>query len=240
MDLYLKHNGLSRKALFMVVLGEGHVQLGLLTGLLPDELFLEAVDKGMGPDLQGMALSLSAFKGFSVQEALEIDLCGIALCDLALLLHASGVAVSFLLDLALHVLIGHGGIHLLHLHALILAQLHLRTLRHLRGKDKGLSLLDLDNLHRRGGNDIHTAFVHGLFIVILDQDIGGLLVEHLRSVHFLDNLPRHLSLTEAIDPDPVSLLQIGLVQSRLHLLLGDLDGQLYHVFFQIFYLNVHL
>ena len=75
---------------------------------------------------------------------------------------------------------------------------------------------------------------------LLGEDlVDGVFIEDLRAVHPLDELARGLALAEAGDHDILTDLGIGLVQSSLELVPGDLDGDLCGAVFFLYVFDVH-
>ena len=216
-----------------VVLGESDVDVLLLTGLHADDLILEAGDKAAGAELEVEVLTLAALEGNAVVEALKVDVGGVALLGGAIDAHETAVAVGHLLQAGVDVRghdldLGLGG-----LKALVLAELDL-------GID-GDGALEHDallaagiQLHLGIADDLQLLLLHGALVGVGQNDIHGLLIEHLGAVHALDHLAGSLAGAEAGHVDLAAHLEICLVQGGLKILGADLDGQQDLAVFQFF------
>ena len=70
---------------------------------MADNLILEAGDEGAGAQHQRIVLSLAALKGNAIDEALEVDVDGIAVLGLALTGQQTAVAVLHTLDFSVDI-----------------------------------------------------------------------------------------------------------------------------------------
>ena len=78
MQLDLEGGVLAGQLLSLVLLGELDVDVELLAGLVADDLLLEAGDEGAGAQHQRVVLSLAALESNTVNEALKVDVNGVA------------------------------------------------------------------------------------------------------------------------------------------------------------------
>ena len=222
-DLHVEHHRLAGQ-LGSIVLGEGDVDILLLTGLHADQLILEAGDEAAGADLQIKGLALAALEGHALVEALEVDVGGVALLDGALHHHQTAVAVGHLLETGIHVG-GHDldlGLH--GLKTLVLAQLHLGI--HGDGAlEGGAFLAHVLDLYLGIAHDLQLLLVHGALISVGQNGVDSFLIKDLGAVHALDYLAGSLAGTEAGNIHLTAHLQIRLVDGGLELLGAHLDGQ---------------
>ena len=72
-QLDLEGGVLASQLLSLVLLGELDVDVKLLTGLVADDLLLEAGDEGTAAQHQRVVLSLAAVESNAIDKALEVD-----------------------------------------------------------------------------------------------------------------------------------------------------------------------
>ena len=222
----------------MVICGEGHLDLALLSGLRADQLLLEAGNERTRTDGQGIILALAAVKSNAVNEALEVDHGHILILHRTILYgNRSCVVLPFLVDLFLHLIIGYGNIDLLNLHALVLTERHFRLQRNFRCENKGLSLFNLHDIYRRLGDNFEF-LVLCKFPVVSDgnQCICSVLIKNTGAVHSLDHLIRNLSFSESGNAHFILILLISGPDCLIEFLCSDLDRKHCHVF--LFVLNL--
>ncbi len=129
-DLNLEHCRLSGKICCLILLREGYVYFYFVAGILAYELILERIDEGMGTDLKRMILTLAALKCNAINKSLEVDHCGIAVCDRSVCNgNSSCVVISLFLYCCLYLFVRYGGIDLGYLNTKILAKLLLPVLQ---------------------------------------------------------------------------------------------------------------
>ena len=218
----------------MVVLGEGDVQILLLTGLHADDLLLKAGNEGPGAQLQAVVLALAALEGLAVHKALEVDDSGVTLLSLTLDSLQAGGTIDVGLQLGLDILLRDLGHVLGSGQALIGTQLHLGT----DGDQslKGQALL-------AHGNDLHLGVAHlvqlllgnGLSISLRVDLVDGIFIEHAGAVQAFHDLAGGLALAEAGHVDAGTILQVSLLDRSLKLLGTDLDNEFNRALFLFLY-----
>ena len=214
----------------LIILGEGDLHLSLLTDLRTYKLLLKSRDESAGADCQGIVFSLAALKRLAVHKSFEIQRCHIAVLHGAVF-HRDISCVVLTLSLNLHVdlLIGHRRLDLIHLYALVFAELYLRLKRNRCRKYKRLARLDLGHFDLRRGDDLLLALVQSLIVCVGNQYVRRLLEKDLFAVHPLYHLAGHLTLPEARYADFALLSLISFLDSLLKFLRTSLDRQLRHV-----------
>ena len=238
-DLNLEHDGLAGK-LRAVVLGEGHVQILLITGLESDHALFKAGNKGVRSQLQSIVLPLAAFKGHSVVKALEINENSVALFGLALHVHQAGGTLNERLELIFHVLVGDVDFLFRRSESFILADLVLRLYGNQGFKCKAV-LADLQDFHLRIGHGVQALLLHSLGISVRIELVDGVLIEHAGAIHTLDDLAGSVTLPEPGNGDILPVLPVDLIHRGLKLLGADLDDQLDGAILLFFFtLDVHL
>ena len=120
-ELDFEHNGLAGQILD-IVLREGYVQILFVADFHADYLLFKTGDKGVGAQLKAVTLGLAAVKTLAVQEAVKINVGGIAHLSFALHGNHTGVALFHALQLIVQLFLGHFGLVLLKLQTLVLAQ----------------------------------------------------------------------------------------------------------------------
>ena len=112
-QLDVEHDGLTGQ-LLVVVLGEGDVDVLLLTGAHADDLLLKTGNKLAGAQLQVKVVALAALEGYAIVETLEVDVGGVA--HLGGTLHGlgGGDVLRHPIQLGLHLLVGDADLGLLH------------------------------------------------------------------------------------------------------------------------------
>ena len=228
----MEHHGLAGK-LRSIVLGEGDIDVLLLTHLHADKLIFKAGYEAAGADLQVKILTLAAVESHAVVEALEVNVGDVALLYGALHAHHAAVALGHFLQPGVHI----GG-HDLHiglgcLQALVLAQLHLGI--NSDGSLEGHAVLAaVLQLHLGIAHDLQLLIADGLLIGIGQNDIHGLFIKDLRAIHALNDLAGSLAGAETGNVHFAAHLQVCLVDGNLKILGADLDGQCDLAFFQFF------
>ena len=87
-----------------------HLYFYFVAGILAYELILERIDEGMGTDLKRMILTLAALKCNAINKSLEVDHCGIAVCDRSVCNgNSSCVVISLFLYCCLYLFVRYGG-----------------------------------------------------------------------------------------------------------------------------------
>ena len=103
MQLDLEGSVLAGQLLSLVLLGELDVDVELLAGLVANDLLLEAGDEGAGAQHQRVVLSLAALESDAVNEALEVDVNGVAVLGSTLTGQQTAIAVLHALDLGVNI-----------------------------------------------------------------------------------------------------------------------------------------
>ena len=233
MALDLEDHSLSGK-LRVVILGEGDINVLLVSGFHAGDLLFKAGDKAVRPQLQTVIGPLASVKGLAIQEALEINDGGVALLGLPLHGHQTGVPVGEALEAAVHILGGDLNLLLGSGQALILAQGDLG----IHGRDslegKALPGALAHQLHRRVAHYVELLLLHGGLIGVGEGDINRLVEKHLRAVHALNDLPGGLAGTETGDVDLSPHLPVRLFHGGLEFLGLHLNGQRDLALFDLF------
>ena len=222
-----------------VVFGEGHDDVLLVACLHTGELILEAGDERAGAERQGIALGLAAVKRHTVHEALEIQNDGVAGLGLAVDGLDAGVAFLHAAELCVDLCLGDGNGLLGNLNSLVFAEGDLGIQL---GGDGQNDAAVLGGLHIGNGglaDGLELLLDNGSFVDLGEDLVDSVFIEDLRAVHPLDELARGLALAEAGDHDILTDLGIGLVQSSLELVPGDLDGDLCGAVFFLYVFDVH-
>ena len=105
----------------------------------------------MGTDLKRMILTLAALKCNAINKSLEVDHCGIAVCDRSVCNgNSSCVVISLFLYCCLYLFVRYGGIDLGYLNTKILAKLYFRSYSNLCCEDERLACFCLNNIKAEG------------------------------------------------------------------------------------------
>ena len=102
-QLDLESGVLASQLLSLVLLGELDVDVKLLTGLVADDLLLEAGDEGTAAQHQRVVLSLAAVESNAIDKALEVDIHSVTVLGSALTGQQTAVAVLHALDLSVNI-----------------------------------------------------------------------------------------------------------------------------------------
>ena len=225
-----------------VVLGEGDVDVLLLTGLHADDLILKAGNEAARADLQLVVLALAALEGNAVVKALEVDDGGIALLDLAVDGNEAGLTLGHLVQALLDVVRRDLDLFLHGAHALVLAQLDLGIDRDgcLEGKAV-LADLIVHDLDLGIADHIEAAGADGLRICIGKRSVHSVAVEHALAVELFDHFAGRLAGTEAGHADLIAHLEIRLLNGGFKLLGSHFDGDGNLALFELFNrLDIHV
>ena len=204
----------------MVLLREGHVNVKLLTDLLANDLILKAGDKCAGADLKIVALSLTTVESNSVNRALVVDVCDIALLARSVGdLNGSCVSLANLLDLLLNVLLGSLSNLLCNLKCIVACDLYLRL-------NKALSLkhdvtVGRNEIKLGVSNDVEAGLLKCLLKCVGNARVDSILKEDTLAVHLLDDSLRRLSASEAGNVDILYVLLVRLNFSFLKSFLAN-------------------
>ena len=225
LDLDLEHHGLAGQV-GHIVLGEGDVQILLVTSLQADELILKAGNEGAGADLQAVILALATLEGLAVLKALEVDDGGIAQLDLTVHRDQAGSTADIRLQFILHILISNADLSLGGGEALVLLHLGLGADRNQGSKDQALLLVDLHDVHDGVAHILQALLLHSGLIGTGIDVVDGILIKHAGAVHPLNDLAGGLALPEAGDGDAGAALQVSLLNRSLKLVGFHMDRQL--------------
>ena len=102
-QLDLESGVLASQLLSLILLGELDVDVKLLTGLVADDLLLEAGDEGTAAQHQRVVLSLAAVESNAIDKALEVDIHSVTVLGSALTGQQTAVAVLHALDLSVNI-----------------------------------------------------------------------------------------------------------------------------------------
>ena len=105
MQLDLEDSGLASQLGSLILLGEGDVDVKLLTSSVADDLILEAGDEAAAAQSQAVVLCLAALECNAVHKALEVDVNDVAVLSSALTGQLTGVALLHTLQLGLDSLV---------------------------------------------------------------------------------------------------------------------------------------
>ena len=191
------------------------MHLAGLADLHAHQLILKAGDEAAAAHLKGVVLGLAAVKGDAVHKALKVQGDGIAVLHGPLHVLETGGALAGVLNLLLYGFLGNGGLVVLGLQALIVAQSDLRVHIALEG-DGGNALV----AHRKiddGGSAHHLklALLRALLERVRGQQLNRVVMEHVLAVHSFDDHAGSLALAEA-----------GHIDLALGLLVAFRDGLL--------------
>ena len=107
MQLDLERSVLARELSGLILFRELDVDVKLFTGLVADDLILEAGDELAGAERQGEVLALAALKRGAVDEALKVDIRDIAVFSLTLTGQDTGIALAHTVDLGVNSAVFH-------------------------------------------------------------------------------------------------------------------------------------
>ena len=102
-QLDLEGGVLASQFLSLVLLGELDVDVKLLTGLVANDLLLEAGDEGTAAQHQRVVLSLAAVESNPIDKALEVDIHSVTVLGSALTGQQTAIAVLHALDLSVNI-----------------------------------------------------------------------------------------------------------------------------------------
>jgi len=236
----MEHGGLARQLLRLILLGEGDIEVLLLADAHADHLLLKARDKGMGADLEGLALGRAAREGDAVHGARVIEVHGVAL-DHGAILHGNlgRLLPALLLDPGVDLRVGDLGHVLLDGHALVLAEGDVGLHKDLAGELQVLARADLLKLNLRAIDDLELVLLDGRAVDLVKDELEGLVIEHALAVHVLNQLARGLALAEARDVHLTANLDVGLVHRLVELRAIDVKGQLDLIAGNLFHSRAH-
>ena len=220
----MEHHGLAGQVSCVVVSRESDIDVLLLTGGHAHDLLFEAGNKGAAAQLQFEIVALAAFESDAVVKALEIDVGGVA--HFGSLLHYLGGSnvLSHTVQLGFNLSIGNLNGSLFHFQTLVLAQSDLGV--HIGGQNQrdDVLLADLHIGQAGTADSLHVLFHNGVLIDLGKNFFQTVFVENMSTVHGLNHLPGSLAFTEAGDHDLLTGLHVSGIDTLLHQLLVDLDG----------------
>ena len=221
--------------ILVIILGEGDVEILLLTGLHADDLILKAGNEAAGTELELVVLALAALERLAIVEAFEVDDGDVALLGLAVNRDEAGVALGHLVQALLNVVSADLDLFLLRGQALVLAELDLGI--HGNGRLEGEAVLvDLvvHDLDLGIADNVEAALADGLRICLGQGDVNGIAVENARAVELFDHLAGGLAGAEAGNAELAAGLGVGLGNGGFKFLRADLDGHRDSALFQLF------
>ena len=202
--------------------GEG----GLLAGLHAGQGVVQTLDEGVVADLVGQALGGGLVHGLAVNGGGQVDGDEVALLDLAVNGLQGAEASLQVLQLALDgLVIGLDGVDL-NGDVGEVWDLNLRTDVDLGGEGDGLAVLQLGDVDLRLAESLDVVLLDGLAVTGRQHFVDHLVKNHAAAETGLDDLRRDLALAEARDADLLAQGGIRLVELRLELVEGYLDGDL--------------
>ena len=153
--------------------------------------------------------------------------------------HEARVLLALLLQSLVEILLGHLGICLLDLNALVSAELHFRLGRNRSRVDQILILADLGHIDLRAGHDRETALLRSLRIGIIDAAVHSALKEDALAVVLLDHSLRNMALPETLHLilRLLAVVRCGDCLLKIFLRHGHRDHC--HIVFFLLYLKCH-
>ena len=224
----------------MILGREGHVEVLLFADVHADHLLFKARNEGVAADLEGLALGGAARKLHAVHAAGVIEVHGVALGNHAIV-HRDfrGLLIALLLDFGVHIVLGHEGVFLLDLDALVLAQGHVRLDEHFAGELQVLAGADLLDIDLRTVDDLKFVLVDGRAVNFVKDQLEGLVIENAFAVHVLNHLARGVSLAEAGDRDLAAHLDVCLAHRLVKLGRVDVKGKFHLIAGNLFNSGAH-
>ena len=199
--------------------------LGLALGQADDGV-VEAVDEVTGADLVGQALGGGLLQLLAVDGGRQVDGDEVAVLDGALDAGEGAEAGEEVVELGLHgLVVGLEGIDL-DGDVGEVRQLDLGADVDLGGELDELAVLQLGDVDVGLADDLQIVLLDGLAVAGGDHLVEDLLEDGAAADAGLDELGRGLALAEARDLDLLREGLVGLVEFRLELVEGDLDGNL--------------
>ena len=234
-------NSFLARQLLRVILGrEGDVQILLLADGHADHLLFKARDEGVAADLEGLVLGGAAGELHAVHAAGVIEVHGVAFGNRAVVNgDLGGLLVALLLDLGVHLVLGHEGVLALDLNALVLAQGHVRLDEHFAGELQVLAGADLLDIDLRTIDDLELVLVDGRAVHLVEDQLERLVIEDAFAVHVLDHLARGVSLAEAGDRDLAAHLDVCLAHRLVELGRVDVKGKFHLIAGNLFNSGAH-
>ena len=194
----LENDSLARKVLCLIILGEGDVQIALLTLLHADHLLFKAGNEGVGTDLELIALCSAALELFIAKESGEIDDGGVAFLKGTILnTDCAGCCLEPALDLTVNVFIRNSILNAGDFYTFVLTQLNLGVSYEFCGKYNAILLgsRDDDDFGLKLGDKV--VFLECFGISMLNKGIDFIIPEYILAVGGFDALAGGLALAEA-------------------------------------------
>ncbi|MPM27316.1 hypothetical protein SDC9_73826 [bioreactor metagenome] len=228
--------------LLLLHLDDGHLDIGLLAhgratdegggeglgvaGLHPGEGLVHALDHAAGADPVGHALGLATLDELAVLGGLQVEGDQVALGGRTVHLGVRGEPLAQDLDLLLELLTGRLDRVDLDLDGVERRDHEVGAHVHLGGELDGLTDLELGHLDLRLRQRHQLVLGDGGGVEIRERLVQGLLQGDARAEPLVDDGRRHVPRTEARDLHLLGDLLVGLVQVRLQIGEGHLDGDL--------------
>ena len=205
----------------MIIFRESNGDRELFVNVVADQLLFEARDKGVGTDLQIVALIFSAFKSNTVYETFVIDRYCIAVLNCtALNRNHTAISVLQTLQLSFNCLIRRSIETVLRFYTLVLTELNFRLNCYCDRIFDALVVTDLLDIQFRTGNDLQVMLLDSFSICRVYNVIDSIIVEHTLSVILLYKFKRCLTLTETRDLKTILILIKGLLKRVLKFFRG--------------------
>ena len=213
---------------FVIAAFQRAFERGLLAGRQAFEGFVETVEHGARTDL--VADALLGVDGLAVDLRVEVDVDEVAVLGRAVRAHEGGEALAQGLKAVVHVFVGDLGLLDLDRHAVKVRQLEIRAALNGRGElELRVVVRVLRQFHDFDLRLRHRTDLLGLQrlrIEVRDGLVHGFAGDGAESNALVDELARHMALTEARNGDLLGDFLASGVEVRLELFLVDGDGEL--------------
>ena len=217
-----------------IVVRELDVDVKLLTGLVADDLILEAGDELAGSQGELVALALAAFECLAVDEALEVDGGEVVVLGLTVHLDKASRALEHGVDLTLNVLVGDLDDRLLSGEALVVVQLNVRLYGDFEAEFYAVLVHFLDVDVVGVVDDLNAGLFHSVGDDLREELLKSVIVEDALAVIFLDHSAGGFALAEAGDADVLLLAVEDLGDSVVELVAVHSNFKLIEVGVDVF------
>ena len=198
----------------------------LVAGAHADKGLVEPLEHAATTDLVGHAADVAAVDGLAVLHGGQVDGHEVVLTGRALHVDEGAEALTQRLDLLVDLGVAHLDVLDLRLEGVVGRQLEVRLDVDLGGELEGGVVLEPGDLDLGLRERLERVLLHGLGVLLRD-DLVDRLVQHDAAADLaVDDGRRDLATAEAGDVDLLGDLLVRLVEARLELLEGHLDGQL--------------
>ena len=207
-ELRLEDGFLSRKIFCVIVLGEGDLDIKLVTGFLADDLLFEAGDEGTRAERQVVLFRLAALKGYAVDRTFVIDIGNVALLSRSVgHIDGAGISLAGVLKLFVNVLLRYADSLLLGFDPVVTFNLNVGFYEAGRFQDN-ITVCGND-LKVRGSDHFETCFLHCLFKGFGKASVDGVLEKDSFPVKSLYDMLRGFPFSEAGNRHVLDQLLIG-------------------------------